>query len=118
MATISFDEAKLRTLVEKHWHHHGTSAQIDFDFYQTDLGIWLCSAAPALKEFKDEYYWSTFSFNLSGFLRESKVEIESLEIETCHEGSKPCVKISGRFDGCLFVLSIKTEPDPKETVPF
>lgn len=117
---MTFDEAKLRTLVEKHWHYHGSCDLIDFDFYQTQLGIWLCSASPSVKEFDGLNYVCSFTFNLGRFLMESEVEYEVLSIESHDpvEMSKPCVQIRGRFDGSLFVLSIKTEPDPKETVPF
>ncbi len=117
---MTFDEAKLRSLVEKHWHYLGDCNQIDFDFYQTQLGIWLCSASPSVTEFDGLNYVCSFNFNfnLSRFLMESEVEYEMLSIESRYEESKPCVKISGRFEGNPFVLSIKTEPDPKETVPF
>jgi hypothetical protein len=114
-----FDEAGFKTVVDRHWQHHGRCEHQYWSFFQRDDGAWQIEIAPIYQEIlggKNDgmKVWTGFEINLSDFLAEPGFDgIEFGAVSFCIEcNAAPMICIRGKFQGQPFVMKLSLEPDP------
>ena len=113
-----FDITEFKGAAERHWHHHAPCNHLLWRVTEGE-GDWRIEVAPVYQEVvggeqDGQRVWSGFAFDVSGFLAERGVLVQSVVASSyCVECSEtPYVGIKGTYLGKPFELRLHLEPIP------
>lgn len=114
----SFGITEFKQVVERHWHHHAPCHHLLWRVTESDKGEQI-EVSPVYQEVvggeqDGQRVWSGFGFDVSGFVAERGVLVQSVVASSyCVECSQtPYVGIKGMYLGKPFGLRLHLEPIP------